>query len=418
MLRPASAEFVELCRSQITLLTQSFGASLSAVYLTERYPDRSSAQPIPIAVYPDLAQPGKASEPLALQPSDPQPQQLTPRYEATVDPTLEEVSAEPDRLILPLIEGKMLMGFLVTQRKDRQWNQLERDQIQHITQTLTIACLLDQRSQWLEHRDRENARTRSQRQDLFHNFLHQFRNPLTALGTFSKLLLKRLPLPDPHRSIAESLLRESDRLQTLLQNFSQAMDALDRFPDAEGETLLPDPSPVGQLPPSSSLGTMRLNLEAYAIAEILDPLLLSIAAIAEERHLRLHRQIIPNLPLVEVDANALTEVLNNVLENALKYTPTSGEIYVQVPYPAPERPLAIAISDSGPGIPAEDCDRIFDRHYRGIQADGDLPGTGLGLAIAKDLIEQMQGTINVFSPAIYPSNATKGTTFVITLPIP
>ncbi|MDJ1184620.1 sensor histidine kinase [Roseofilum casamattae] len=114
----------------------------------------------------------------------------------------------------------------------------------------------------------------------------------------------------------------------------------------------------------------------------------------------------------------MTEVLNNVLENALKYTPTSREIYVQVPYPAPERPLAIAISDSGPGIPAEDCDRIFDRHYRGIQANGDLPGTGLGLAIAKDPIEQMQGTINVFSPAIYPPNTTKGTTFIITLPIP
>jgi signal transduction histidine kinase len=61
--------------------------------------------------------------------------------------------------------------------------------------------------------------------------------------------------------------------------------------------------------------------------------------------------------------------------------------------------LGIAISDTGPGIPSQDLEHLFERHYRGVQASTAIPGTGLGLAIAKELIEQMHGEIEVFSPA-------------------
>jgi signal transduction histidine kinase len=58
----------------------------------------------------------------------------------------------------------------------------------------------------------------------------------------------------------------------------------------------------------------------------------------------------------------------------------------------------IAIGDTGPGIPLADQAHIFERHYRGVQADGQTPGTGLGLAIVKDLITAMEGHIDIISP--------------------
>ena len=79
----------------------------------------------------------------------------------------------------------------------------------------------------------------------------------------------------------------------------------------------------------------------------------------------------------------------------------------------------IAIGDNGLGIPPEDLDRIFERHYRGVQSSSEIPGTGLGLAIAKDLIEQMQGEIQVFSPALFGAGLTNklGSTFIVWLPV-
>jgi len=93
-------------------------------------------------------------------------------------------------------------------------------------------------------------------------------------------------------------------------------------------------------------------------------------------------------------------VFSNLIDNALKYTP-SGKIYIQAGLE--QSHLQGAISDTGPGIPPEDLEHIFERHYRGVQSSSEIPGTGLGLAIAKDLIEQMQGEIQVFSPASLPA---------------
>jgi len=125
------------------------------------------------------------------------------------------------------------------------------------------------------------------------------------------------------------------------------------------------------------------------------------------------------LPLVRVNIKALQEVLSNIIDNALKYTPQGGKIYIQ----AGQEKLnfqGIAISDNGPGIPQEDLVHLGERHYRGVQAQTEIPGTGLGLAIAKQLIEQMQGEIEIFSPAInskLTSPNTPGTTFIIWLPM-
>ncbi|MBW4486413.1 MAG: ATP-binding protein [Trichocoleus desertorum ATA4-8-CV12] len=290
------------------------------------------------------------------------------------------------------------------------------------------------------------------------------------------MLLRRLGTGDPNRDVATSIVRESDRLQELLQQFDQAIHVGRRdlapltlppagspqstpstsepangrgvnslaasstvgsepTPDAltnAGDVVTVSPLPL--LPASGFLAGASLSLESCAIASILDPLVASASAIAQERDLAFYAQVPSDLPLVKANAKALREVLSNLLDNALKYTPASGQVYLEVithwsaPLPQGQSDwLGIAIWDTGPGIPAEDLAHLFERHYRGVQAQTDIPGTGLGLAIARDLMQQMQGEIQVFSPAQQsnivhfvlpmPPTTGPGTAFVVWLPL-
>lgn len=315
-----------------------------------------------------------------------------------------------------------MMGLLVTSRADRPWNEQEQSQVEKVGQTLAIACILDQRRAWLQHQLHQQQILQEQQQDLLDNLLHQFRNPLTALRTFGKLLLKRLRPGDPNRDVGENIVRESDRLKELLQKFEQVIDWTEAdlsrlvLPEKEGfveATVQKEAKPALLLP-----GTGE-QLTDCAVVDLLTPLLMSAKAIAQDRHIKLKADISQDLPLVRVNIKALQEVLSNIIDNALKYTPQGGKIYIQ----AGQEKLnfqGIAISDNGPGIPQEDLVHLGERHYRGVQAQTEIPGTGLGLAIAKQLIEQMQGEIEIFSPAInskLTSPNTPGTTFIIWLPM-
>ncbi|MBE9210399.1 GAF domain-containing sensor histidine kinase [Nostoc sp. LEGE 06077] len=448
MLMSASSDFVALCREQIVLLAQGLGASLSVVYLTQELVEAptTEAKLIPVVVYPETAglPPGeentevKARKQLQISNILLLPKQqkrlLTAATESTaVSPEVDTTDTEErdfqeeyllsgHQIVLPLVHEGVMMGLLVTCREDRAWNQQEQSTIQKIVQTLAIACVLDQRRAWLQQQLHQQQILQEQQRDLLDNLLHQFRNPLTALRTFGKLLFKRLRPGDPNRDVGANIVRESDRLQELLQQFEQVIDwtELDLAPLALPEnevfveaTVQTEPKPILLLPGSGEKAT------DCSLADLLTPLLLSAKAIAQERHLKLKTEIPKNLPLVRANIKALQEVLSNIIDNALKYTPKGGKIFIQA---GQERGncLGIAISDTGPGIPQEDIAHLGERHYRGVQAQTEIPGTGLGLAIAKQLIEQMQGEIDVFSPAITTAIAspdTPGTTFIIWLPI-
>jgi signal transduction histidine kinase len=156
-----------------------------------------------------------------------------------------------------------------------------------------------------------------------------------------------------------------------------------------------------------------VTLESVSVEEILEPLVSSGQAIAQDRQITLTSHIPKSLPPVQGNSKALREVFSNLIDNALKYTPEGGRVSISTQlFPAT---LEISIADTGCGIPREDREHLFERHYRGVQAQGEIPGTGLGLAIAKELIEQMGGTIKVIGP---PSDETHlpGTVFTVSLP--
>jgi signal transduction histidine kinase len=452
---PASDEFVALCHAQVTLLTQGLGAALGVIYLAEDLAEGVHSNVLPVVAYPEFLVDWHADEVLSLLTRNPRRESTLPRLVSQPDeatdsltpnlspsphladlPLVNDVSSDaadsfysdPDlslnlqrQAVSPLVYEGVVMGFLVTARADRLWTEQEQLQIQHIAQTLAIARMLDQRTEWLKRDLHHQKRLWREQRDRLDDLLHQFRNPLTALRTFGKLLLKRLLPEDANHGVAESVVRESDRLQALLKQFDRTLELGREEPltlpadqewaiaamksSARPSLALPAPQDTLNLSlpfQENVLTGTSLNIQPCTLTTLFKPLLLNAEAIASDRQLQLHVSVEGNLPPVLVDAALLQEVLSNLIDNALKYTPSGGHVLVQIEAAdSASHPTMqlVAIADTGPGIPPADLPHIFERHYRGVQADTEIPGTGLGLAIAQTLVQAMQGVIEVFSPA-------------------
>ncbi|MTJ14907.1 HAMP domain-containing histidine kinase [Anabaena sp. UHCC 0187] len=449
MLMSASSDFLALCREQIALLTQGMGACFTVVYLTQELVEKPTgeARLIPVMVYPEttaLTDGNEYSEPEDSYPvrlanvltlpnqqmrllkptsvSSHQSAESAAKGKQNLHNGQDEYLLSHNQIVLPLIYEGVMMGLLVTAREDREWNEREEREIERIAKTLAIACILDQRQAWLQHQLQQEQILQERQRDLLDNLLHQFRNPLTAIRTFGKLLFKRMQPVDPNREVATSIVRESDRLQELLQQFDQVIDLntadLEPLPLPESKVII-NQNVQKAAKPALLLPGIGEQLIDCSLADLLAPLLISAQAIAQERNLQLITEIPHNLPLVRVNEKALREVLSNIIDNALKYTPAGGKILVQCGQQKGNF-QGIAISDTGPGIPSEDLEHLGERHYRGVQAKTEIPGTGLGITIAKQLIAEMQGNIEVFSPAIHSIITLphiSGTTFIIWLPL-
>lgn len=156
--------------------------------------------------------------------------------------------------------------------------------------------------------------------------------------------------------------------------------------------------------------TLSLDLEPVALDEYLPRFVSSFKPLADEQKVALQLDTLPSaLPQVQADQARLTQVLANLLSNALRYTPTGGNIQIAV------RALAdaaqIRVRDSGVGIDPSALPFVFDRFYQSDQARSSSGKMGLGLAISKGLVEAMGGEISAESPG-----QNQGATFVITLP--
>lgn len=156
-------------------------------------------------------------------------------------------------------------------------------------------------------------------------------------------------------------------------------------------------------------GQVRLNLTAVPPADLLRRAVQPFQPRAERSRIALTVDVPPRLPPVKADADRMIQVLTNLLDNALKHTPTGGTIMVG----AAERRghVLLSVADSGPGIPESEVPNIFDRFYKVDKARaGGRGGAGLGLAIAKRLVEAQGGIIMV------ESKPEQGARFIIALP--
>ncbi len=211
---------------------------------------------------------------------------------------------------------------------------------------------------------------------------HDLRTPLAVIKASSSSLLDSSVAWDAD-SRSEFLLaidEETDRLARMVDNLLD----LTRI---EGGTLHPDKS-------------------WYDIAELVADVANRPAVRSPDHPLRVDIQ--PDLPLVCFDYVKIAQVLVNLIENAVKYTPPGTPIVVTAR--AARDAVELAVTDSGPGIPANELDRIFDPFYRSPR-NARVPGTGIGLAIARGFVEAHGGRIRV------ESRPGGGASFRFTLPV-
>lgn len=493
MLMPASAEFSALCRAQISVVARAIGAEATAVYLAESWNEQALPKLVPVAVYPavsatepeaaaavgrgqvltgkrksaDSREPPQATQVFALPPVQGHPNlEVDPRLPDNISPSvvnpllpagehaaLNVTSAQ--QLAIPLVHEGGMMGLLVSWRADRPWQSMERHRMEECAHSLALACVMDQRGQWLQQQLSTLKQLQTQQSDRFHELLHQLRNPLTAVKTFGKLLFKRLEPEDRSQTLVNSLLRESDRMQHILGYFDDTLQAADQSradtmqtvpllsPSAREHQGNVDPTGANHNGSATTLETQALSVSAeplvhfggsldiatHAVATLIAPLVTSTRTLAEASCRSFHVFYPAQAVLLRVDATALTEIISNFLENALKYSPPGSHVWLAwgLMHPEDADLVGTLVGDTGPGIPVGDQPHIFERQYRGIQQSGTLPGSGLGLAIANDLAHEMGGVIEVYSPlAEYPwlipdrfsgDSLDAGTAFVVWLPI-
>lgn len=223
------------------------------------------------------------------------------------------------------------------------------------------------------------------RRDFVANVSHELRTPLSILRGYIETLLD-----DPDTSAPE---------------LARVLEVMKKHSDRLG-VLVDDLLTLAQLESASP----NLQLSDVRLSELFAAIIRDWARKFAEKKLSIDVGVAPDLPLIQADETRLQEILYNLLDNALKYTPPGGKIRLQAQRVGHE--IALSVSDSGVGIPEADLPRIFERFYRADKTRSrELGGTGLGLSIVKHIAQLHGGRVEA------ESEPERGTTIRVLLPV-
>jgi two-component system phosphate regulon sensor histidine kinase PhoR len=209
------------------------------------------------------------------------------------------------------------------------------------------------------------------RKDFVANVSHELRTPLTSIKGYSETICHEKFQDDTKiRSFAEIILKHANRLSALVE-------------DLLSLTKLESEKSVA-------------NKRKINFRDVLDSSVPMVKPAAEEKHLTIETDTVPEVIEAWADRDQIAQALINLLDNAIKYTPEGGTVRVLTKDVDDE--LHVTVEDTGLGIPREDIDRIFERFYRvDKNRSRDMGGTGLGLSIVKHIIQGHGGKVWVRS---------------------
>ena len=226
------------------------------------------------------------------------------------------------------------------------------------------------------------------RKDFVANVSHELRTPLTSIKGYVEALLDGAKdNPEQALRFLEIILKQTDRLNLILDDLLQ----------------------LSQI----ESGQVLFKRDPISLSEVVDRTVALIKPLADKKGHTVTVAMPADLPPVLGDPERLSQVLTNLLDNAVKYTPANGSIQVagQIAGDPPQRLVELSVTDTGLGIPEADRPRVFERFYRVDKARSrELGGTGLGLAIVKHIVEGHGGRVWV------EGNQPTGSRFVVRLP--
>ncbi len=229
---------------------------------------------------------------------------------------------------------------------------------------------------------REGQRARD---NFLYHVTHELRTPLTNIAAYAETLTQ--PGFDDEQTRKECynvLISETRRLSRLVEDILS----------------------ISQL----EVGTARLDIGQVDLLRLVRQMVQDNLGAADEKGIDLTLSVPPKVPKINGDKQRLSVLLNNLIGNAVKYTPSGGK--VQVSLEVDQRQVRIAVKDTGIGIAPEDAPHVFEKFYRAAdQAVQAVPGTGLGLALAREVARLHGGDI------FLESEKGKGSVFTLELPL-
>jgi two-component system phosphate regulon sensor histidine kinase PhoR len=288
-----------------------------------------------------------------------------------------------ERVRHPEIEKAARSALLEGTTVDRELTFVEPGENRRTLQLIAVPLRGERRAAILTLRDLTQVRhLETVRRDFVTALSHEIQTPLTAIRGYTETLAEGPVPPEDRERYLSVILRNTERLERLLQDLL----LLSR---AESGRLALEPV---QIDVAESCSALVSELEVRFLSADLSAELegdTSAVALADRR--------------------ALDHVLLNLLDNAIKYTPSGGWITVRVTREADG--VLVEVRDTGVGIPSRDLGRVFERFYRVDRSRScEVGGSGLGLAIVRHLVEGMRGSISV------ESEVDRGSTFRVRLP--
>ncbi len=240
------------------------------------------------------------------------------------------------------------------------------------------------------NRELEAANARLQELDLLKSRFvstasHELRTPMTSIKGYVRNMLDGLTggLSQKQRQYLERVQYSADRLMRVINN-------------------LLDLSRI-------EAGAMQLQIRPVLVEDVVSEAVEELHGLAQEKNVGVTSECESPAPVIRADRDKVQQILSNLLQNAIAFTPPGGRVGVHT-HVRPDGQVQVSVTDTGEGIPSSETEKIFFPFYRGHSGPQAPRGTGLGLAISKDLVELHGGRIWV------ESTPGKGSRFVFTMP--
>ena len=309
------------------------------------------------------------------------------------DDQVLRVARTTDSLLMTMLSSFLLLGGLVcvifviefflvqnqTQKLIEPINQINLEKpLDNVCyeELRPLLFRLDQQNRQIKKQMEDLKNAESARKEFTANVSHELKTPLTSIKGFAELLETDSISSSDTKNFASIINKESSRLMNLVQ-----------------DTLL------------LTKQNHRIDKKKINLTTLIQNILQSSGPQINEKSLHLESQIEEitfktNEPMVH-------SIFENLIENAIKYTPANGQIFVSLHLE--QNKVIFSVTDNGPGLSEIQKERIFDRFYRVDESRAEVSGTGLGLAIVEKNVQELHGTIDVVSIL------GKGTTFTVNL---
>jgi signal transduction histidine kinase len=236
-------------------------------------------------------------------------------------------------------------------------------------------------------------------------------------GAFNQMSAKVRASQQAQRDFLANVSHDLKTPLTSIQGYAQAiMDGATRDPGKAAKIIYDEATRLNRLVVELTdlmrmqSGRLSMRTEALDMGEIATAIGQRLQVVAEGKGITLRLQAAP-MPMIAGDGDRMAQVLDNLISNAIKFTPSGGEIVVRTQ--VHQSGVEVIVQDNGMGIPTADLPKVFERFYQADKARGPQRGTGLGLAIVHEIVTAHGGRIQVYS-----EGKNKGTTFTIWLPSP